>query len=160
MKIIRHMASFLLPVSALIVVPLLIEKDFSLRWLLTGIIGCLLIVSGLAVIVSTIRMFVRIGNGTLAPWDPTRKLVTGGLYGHVRNPMILAALLVLFGESILFSSYSIGIWAVLFFIINTIYFIFSEEPGLEKRFKTEYVEYKKHVPRWIPRIKPWHPGKE
>jgi len=73
--------------------------------------------------------------------------------------MILGVLFVLCGESILFTSSSIGIWAVLFFIINTVYFIFSEEPGLEKRFGMEYVEYKMHVPRWIPRIKPWYPGK-
>jgi protein-S-isoprenylcysteine O-methyltransferase Ste14 len=48
-------------------------------------------------------------------------------------------------------------WAILVFIINTVYFIFSEEPGLQKRFGEEYVEYKKNVPRWIPRLKPWKP---
>lgn len=160
MKIIRHMVSFLLPLFALIVVPLVVEKDYSLRFLWTNIIGGLFIGLGLTVLVLTIRMFIRIGNGTLAPWDPTRKLVTIGLYRHVRNPMILGALFVLCGESILFTSISIGIWAVLLFIINMLYFIFSEEPGLEKRLGTEYVEYKKHVPRWIPRIKPWYPGKK
>ena len=35
--------------------------------------------------------------------------------------------------------------------------ITSEEPGLEKRFGAEYVEYKRNVPRWIPRLKPWRP---
>lgn len=160
MKIIRHMVSFLLPIFALIVVPLLIEKDYSLLWLWTNIIGGLLIGLGLTVLFFTIRMFIRIGNGTLAPWDPTRNLVTSSLYGHVRNPMILGVLIVLCGESILFTSSSIEIWAALFLIINTVYFIFSEEPGLKKRFGMEYVEYKKHVPRWIPTIKPWYPEKE
>jgi protein-S-isoprenylcysteine O-methyltransferase Ste14 len=31
----------------------------------------------------------------------------------------------------------------------------SEEPGLFKRFSQAYAIYKRHVPRWIPRLKPW-----
>ena len=31
----------------------------------------------------------------------------------------------------------------------------SEEPGLSKRFGEAYAIYKRHVPRWIPRLKPW-----
>ncbi len=72
--------------------------------------------------------------------------------------MILGVFTVLVGEAIIFTSLSIGIWAIAFFIINTVYFIISEEPGLVQRFGTEYTEYKKNVPRWIPRMKPWLPG--
>jgi protein-S-isoprenylcysteine O-methyltransferase Ste14 len=72
--------------------------------------------------------------------------------------MILSVILIVAGEAILFASYLLGLLAVLFFVVNTIYFIVSEEPGLEKRFGVEYVEYKKHVPRWIPRFSPWHPN--
>ena len=97
------------------------------------------------------------GEGTLAPWMPTKKLVISGLYRYVRNPMILGVLLVLWGESILFCSYRIAIWLVVFFIINHLYFSLFEEPGLIKRFGREYVEYKKNVRRWIPRLKPWYP---
>jgi protein-S-isoprenylcysteine O-methyltransferase Ste14 len=71
--------------------------------------------------------------------------------------MILGVLLVLCGESILFRSYRIAIWLVVFSIINHVYFLLSEEPGLIKRLGREYVEYKKNVPRWIPRLKPWYP---
>jgi protein-S-isoprenylcysteine O-methyltransferase Ste14 len=52
----------------------------------------------------------------------------------------------------------LGLIAFLFFAINHVYFILSEEPGLEKRFGQEYLEYKKNVPRWIPRLKPWNQG--
>jgi protein-S-isoprenylcysteine O-methyltransferase Ste14 len=62
---------------------------------------------------------------------------------------------MLVGESIMFASYGIALFATLNFVINTIYFIFSEEPGLEKRFGEEYVEYKKNVPRWVPRFRRW-----
>jgi protein-S-isoprenylcysteine O-methyltransferase Ste14 len=102
-------------------------------------------------------MFIMIGNGTIMPWDPTRKLITASLYGHVRNPMILSLITMLVGESIMFASYGIALFAILNFVINTIYFIFSEEPGLEKRFGEEYVEYKNNVPRWVPRLRPWRP---
>ena len=112
---------------------------------------------GLFIMAQTILTFIRIGKGTLAPWSPTRKLIVGGMYAYVRNPMILGVLTVLLGESLLLSSRPILIWAVLFLLINTVYFILLEEPGLEKRFGDEYREYKRNVPRWIPRRKPWKP---
>lgn len=160
MKILRHLASFILPATVLIFVPVFIEDDFRLMWCWSTILGGILMCTGLLIIILTIRMFILIGKGTLAPWDPTRKLVTGSLYGYVRNPMILGVFTMLVGEGVLFTSVNITVWAIAFFIINTIYFIFSEEPGLKKRFGNEYDEYKKNVPRWIPRMKPWHPIKE
>ena len=112
---------------------------------------------GLVLFIATVRMLFLIGRGTIMPWDPTRKLVVGSLYSHVRNPMILSLLILLVGEALLFASYWIGVLAIVFFVINSLYFTFSEEPGLVNRFGEEYVEYRKNVPRWIPRLKPWHP---
>jgi len=108
----------------------------------------------------TISTFIRIGKGTLAPWSPTRKLVIGGMYGHVRNPMIIGVLIVLIGESIAILSLNIFIWAGIFFITNNFFFVLYEEPNLEKRFGTEYQKYKKNVPRWIPRLKTFVPDSE
>ena len=71
--------------------------------------------------------------------------------------MILGVLIVLLGEALIISSENILIWTGSFFMINTIYFIIYEEPNLEKRFGTEYREYKKHVSMWIPRRIPYHP---
>jgi len=96
----------------------------------------------------------------LAPWSPTRKLVTNGIYAYVRNPMILGVFIVLIGESLTFHSINIFAWALVFFIINSIYFIVSEEPGLANRFGREYLEYKQNVPRWIPRLNPWMPSQK
>jgi protein-S-isoprenylcysteine O-methyltransferase Ste14 len=50
-------------------------------------------------------------------------------------------------------------WFLLAFGVNHVYFITSEEPGLYKRFGDEYLEYKKNVPRWIPRLTPWSRAK-
>ncbi len=157
MKIVRHLVSFILPVTVLIIIPWFIEDDYHLEGLRSIIPGIIFICVGILVIIKTIQVFIMIGKGTLAPWDPTRNIVTVSLYGYVRNPMILGVFIVLIGESITFTSLSIAVWTIAFFIINTVYFIVSEEPGLEKRFGKEYIEYKNNVPRWIPRLKPWIP---
>ena len=47
---------------------------------------------------SGIRLFVTVGKGTLAPWEPTQKLVVQRVYSHVRNPMISGVLFSLLGE--------------------------------------------------------------
>lgn len=155
--ILQHLVSLLLPFTVLIIVPLLIEPHMVPTSGFQLVVGLVVVLLGLFVMAQTILTFIRIGQGTLAPWSPTRKLVVGGMYGYVRNPMILGVITVLLGESITFGSMSILTWAALVFLINTVYFIFSEEPGLEKRFGDEYREYKRKVPRWIPRLRPWKP---
>ena len=70
----------------------------------------------------------------------------------IRNPMIGAVLLILFGESILFSSVVLFLWSVFFLVGNILYFHFSEEPALVKRFGVSYIEYKNSVPMIIPCI--------
>ena len=122
------------------------------------IIGAGLWLIGLGLLIATVRMFILIGRGTIMPWDPTRKLITGSLYGYVRNPMILGVLILQIGAAVMCASRGVAGLTVIFFVVNTVYFIYSEEPGLAKRFGAEYVEYKQHVPRWLPRLKPWRPG--
>ncbi len=155
-NLLKQIGSFILPVTVLVFVPLWIEKN---RIVHTGahlFTGLILILLGLIIMGLTISSFIRIGKGTLAPWSPTKKLVITGLYRYVRNPMILGVLIVLIGEALSLWSKGILIWAGSFFIINTIYFIISEEPDLEKRFGDEYREYKKHVSRWLPRLTPYY----
>lgn len=100
-------------------------------------------------------LFLNVGKGTLAPWDPTQELVASGPYAYVRNPMITGVVLILLAESLIFYSSALCIWAIVFACVNIIYFILSEEPGLRKRFGKEYEEYCKNVPRIVPRLTPW-----
>jgi len=160
----RHLSSFIAPVVVCLLLPYLILRSeqgsplprvaISISLFILGLVFCLV---GLVLFITCVRMFILIGQGTIMPWDPTRKLITGSLYGRVRNPMILSVIIIAVGEAALFASVGIALLALFFFFMNTIYFIFSEEPGLEKRFGVEYIEYKKNVPRWIPRLKPWRP---
>jgi len=69
--------------------------------------------------------------------------------------MITGALLLLLAETLLLQSWPVFLWLVGFYILNSIYFPLFEEKSLGKRFGVDYLEYKKHVPRWIPRLKPW-----
>lgn len=113
--------------------------------------------TGLFLGIWTAKLFITMGQGTPAPWDPPQKLVVMGPYRHVRNPMISGVLFMLAGEALLVQSWPIAAWALLFFSANCIYFPLSEEKGLERRFGEAYRVYKQNVPRWVPRVTPWRP---
>jgi protein-S-isoprenylcysteine O-methyltransferase Ste14 len=67
--------------------------------------------------------------------------------------MILGVIIMVLGEALAAWSWRILVWAAIVFLVNTIYFTLSEEPGLERRFGAEYRRYKHNVPRWIPRFR-------
>lgn len=165
MRILRHLLSILiLPFTMVVVIP---------RWLYTtrgsadalwhgaalaGVArvgGALLFAAGFALFAWCVSLFARVGRGTLAPWDPTQRLVVVGPYRHVRNPMISGVLAMIAGEALFLCSRAIAWWLATFWIINVVYFILLEEPGLVDRFGGDYRRYKAAVPRWIPRRTPW-----
>jgi protein-S-isoprenylcysteine O-methyltransferase Ste14 len=119
------------------------------------IVGVVLLLAGVALLLWCIRLFGRVGRGTLAPWDPTRRLVVSGPYRYVRNPMISAVAATLLGEAAALVSPRLVLWCVSFIVVNHIYFLASEEPGLRRRFGAQYERYRRAVPRWIPQRRPW-----
>lgn len=131
----------------------LLDLDHGEMWL----IGILIFIPGFLLFILSIRLFHKIGNGTLAPWKPTQKLVVKSLYAYMRNPMISGVLLLLLSESLFYNSMAVFLWLVFFFVTCHLYFVLSEEPGLVKRFGKEYEDYVLNVPRWIPRLKAWKP---
>lgn len=153
----KHVSALLLPITVLLVIPSFIQHELNMPGGIIPLFGILLMLAGYFLLAVTISIFAGPGAGTLAPWSPPQHLVTHGLYAHVRNPMIVGVLLVLLGESLVFESWAIFGWFLLFFVINNVYFSLSEEPGLQKRFGDEYGAYKRNVPRWIPRRSPWQP---
>ena len=163
MTVLRHMLSILLlPATVTILVPSLLYSGRA-AWpapiqIASTIAGVAALGVGLALFVSTVSMFARKGRGTLAPWDPPKRLVVAGVYRHVRNPMISGVLFVLLGEALVFRSTELLVWFLTFFAVNAVYIPAFEERGLERRFGDEYCEYKRNVPRWVPRLSPWNPG--
>jgi protein-S-isoprenylcysteine O-methyltransferase Ste14 len=69
--------------------------------------------------------------------------------------MISGVILILLGEALVLLSTSHMWWVLIFFGINAVYIPLLEEPQLESRFGDSYVEYRRHVPRLIPRLRPW-----
>jgi len=121
------------------------------------LVGAASIGLGLYMLATTIGYFMRVGLGTLAPWDPPERLVVEGPYRHVRNPMISGMLFILLGEALASGSPGIVSWWALLSGVNALYIPLSEEPGLLKRFGHPYQAYRDNVPRWIPRRRPWRP---
>ena len=157
-------AILLLPCTVTIVVPALIlwwtgdANGWGLEGALAALpvlLGIALLAVGLVLVVWTIRLFSQVGEGTLAPWDPTAKLVVGGPYRHVRNPMISGVAFVLAGEAVLLGSPPLALWFAAVVVVNAVYLPLVEEPGLRRRFGEDYELYAANVPRWLPRIRPW-----
>jgi protein-S-isoprenylcysteine O-methyltransferase Ste14 len=120
-------------------------------------LGVGLLALGLVLFVASLRRFATEGEGTLAPWDPPSRLVVHGPYRYVRNPMISGVVLVLFGEAAVLLSRPHLSWALLFLGINAVYIPLMEEPLLAARFGDAYRTYCRHVPRLLPRWRPWDP---
>jgi hypothetical protein len=105
------------------------------------VLGGILLCLGLVLMVATIRLFVTVGKGTLAPWNPPQRLA--GVF------------LVLLGEAVLAASLPVLGWFAAFVVVNAVYIPFAEEPGLVKRFGSDYLTYKQNVPRWVPGLRGW-----
>jgi len=122
------------------------------------ILAAALILLGVAPGIESARRFVFVGRGTLMPTVPTEHLVVTGFYRYVRNPMYTGVLFALIGEAMLFESRALlieiaGVWLAVHLFV-----CFYEEPTLTRRYSTDYLRYKQHVPRWLPRITPWQDG--
>jgi protein-S-isoprenylcysteine O-methyltransferase Ste14 len=162
----RHLLSIAaLPFTIAVVVPVWIARrnGISLQWPATGLdlmlaaAGVVALAVGLSLFVASLRRFESDGDGTLAPWDPPRRLVVRGPYRYVRNPMISGVIFVLLGEACLLRSWRHLVWMLIFVLMNVTWIPLYEEPHLEGLFGDDYREYKGHVRRFLPRVRPWEP---
>ena len=152
----KKLISYLLPITALGIVPAVIFCLGGLpftKYLPLIIFGALIMLAGLVLLIWSIRKMEKCGKGTLAPWTPASVLITDGPYRYIRNPMISGVVYCLFGMWMVAWNHWIIVWALFFFIGNTIYFKLFEERGLLRQFGDEYNEYRKKTPMWLPRFK-------
>ena len=135
-------------------------------WRLTGweagttwpplqLLGALLLVAGVIVLVDAFARFVVEGIGTPAPVAPTQRLVVGGLYRHVRNPMYLAVGATIVGQALLLGRPILLLYAVAFAAVVFAFVRLYEEPTLARQFGAQYEDYRRAVPSWWPRLRPW-----
>jgi protein-S-isoprenylcysteine O-methyltransferase Ste14 len=116
------------------------------RW-----IGVAMILLALPVLADFLLRFVREGHGTPLPLAPPRRLVTGGVFRYVRNPGYLAAIVALLGQALLLGSGPILIYAGAMALAFHLFVRWVEEPALHRIFGAAYDDYRRQVPRWLPR---------
>jgi protein-S-isoprenylcysteine O-methyltransferase Ste14 len=111
------------------------------------VFGAILIAAGLALVSSARRAFVSAGTN-VEPWKPSIALVTGGIFGRLRNPMYVGGLLVLAGLSILLASD----WMMVLTIVSAPVLHYGvvkrEERYLTAKFGEPYLRYMASVPRY------------
>ena len=137
-------------------------------WLLTGwrhdehvgvldVAGSVVSLAGLVVAVAAFVQFVREGRGTPAPVAPTQELVVGGLYRYVRNPMYVAVASMIAGQALIFRSVPVLIWLAVFLAAVVSFVTWYEEPTLRRTYGESFDRYRRAVPGWWPRLRPWRP---
>ena len=142
-------------------------------WLLTGwqvldpvppywapirVLGAILLVAGLIVLVQAFVRFVVEGLGTPSPIAAPERLVVGGLYHYVRNPMYVAVLAAIVGQALLLGQLGLLLYAAALWLISAGFVRWYEEPTLTRRFGADYEAYRRAVPAWWPRLRLWKPS--
>lgn len=137
-----------LPWLAHRLLPLELPLPLGVRtWLAGG-----LAVAGITIWIACLDSFSRHGRGTPLPTDAPRHLVTRGLFRRMRNPIMAAEVLVIWGIALFLTSLGATLYAIAISVVAHIMVVQIEEPELRRRFGQSYLEYCRDVPRWFPRM--------
>jgi protein-S-isoprenylcysteine O-methyltransferase Ste14 len=126
----------------------------------TRAFGGVLVVSGAAGLVDSFVRFALQGRGTPAPIAPPADLVVTGLYRYARNPMYISVLSAIAGQALLFGDVELLNYSGIVWVLAHTFVVAYEERALRARFGRSYDAYRSHVPRWVPRLRPWIPPAE
>jgi protein-S-isoprenylcysteine O-methyltransferase Ste14 len=144
------------PGTVIVWVPYVLTGDWTVapplfpgaRWL-----GGLLIAAGLPIFGDFLVRFVRDGMGTPAPIAPPRELVVRGTFRYCRNPGYVGVIALIAGQAFIFGAASVLIYAACAWLVFHLFVRLYEEPDLRRRFGSTYEDYRRQVPRWIPRFR-------
>jgi protein-S-isoprenylcysteine O-methyltransferase Ste14 len=129
-------------------------------WAPLRVLGFLLIAAGAAVLVHAFTRFVMQGLGTPAPVAPTAHLVVSGPYRYVRNPMYVAVVAVIAGQALLLWQPVLLPYAAVVAVAVVLFVLGYEQPMLRRQFGSSYEVYRRAVPAWWPRLRPWRPERD
>lgn len=127
-------------------------------WAALRVVGVVALVAGAFVLVLSFARFVIEGVGTPAPPAPTEHLVVGGLYRFVRNPMYIAVVATVMGQGLLLWQPVLFLYTLCLCVLFACFVHWYEEPRLARQFGDQYEAYRRAVPAWIPRLRPWRPS--
>jgi len=125
---------------------------------LAHLIGVSVFLAGFMIGATSIWQLYSYGSGMprgdVVEEHQSSRLVTRGLYGYTRNPMLPGSGLVFSGVGLYFGSFSMAfVLSPLFVAVVSLWIKKKEEPKLVKRFGQEYLEYREKTPFLIPRIR-------
>jgi protein-S-isoprenylcysteine O-methyltransferase Ste14 len=126
-------------------------------WAPVQVLGVILLATGVVVLVQAFVRFVVEGLGTPVPIAAPERLVVGGTYRHVRNPMYVAVLAIIVGQALLLGRLGLLLYAAVVWLPTAAFVRWYEEPTLTRRFGADYQAYRRAVPAWWPRLRPWEP---
>ena len=120
-------------------------------------LGAALLAVAVVVLVRNFVRFVVEGRGTPSPTLQTERLVVGGDYRFVRNPMYLAVIAAILGQAMIFGSLALLLYALAVWAIMATFVRWYEEPLLQNRYGEQYKRYRRGVRAWVPRLHAWRP---
>ena len=121
------------------------------------IAGVALTLAGLFLLLDSFARFALEGLGTPAPVAPPKHLVVTGLYRYVRNPMYVGVVSAIVGQALLLGNEELFVYGAVMWLLFHAFVLIYEEPTLKNTFRSEYDRFCANVPRWLPRLTPWHP---
>ena len=127
-------------------------------WAPMRVLGGILLVAGLIALIRAFVRFVMEGLGTPAPIAAPERLVVGGVYRYVRNPMYVAVLAAIVGQALLLGRLGLLLYAAAAWLLVAGFVRWYEVPTLTRRFGEDYEAYRRAVPAWCPRLCPWEPA--
>lgn len=136
------------------VIPYMIAKNSFKAALASAFVprqglGILVCLAGVIIVMHCVTRFATDGFGTLSPADPTRRLVTSGLYRWSRNPMYVGVMMILAGEAVFSGSVYLLLYAAGIFVLFHLFILYREEPRLRRDFGQSYETYCSKVRRWV-----------
>src|SRR5207245_6941994 len=122
----------------------------SVRWTIDGVLGAGFFVICWVVIFCTYLCWSSIfaGHGVLRG----HRLITTGAYGVVRHPVYLGAIVIWVGLALAFTHLVTFALAALYVIPIYLLYLRSEEAMMLESFGDQYRDYRRRVPRLLPRF--------
>jgi protein-S-isoprenylcysteine O-methyltransferase Ste14 len=122
------------------------------RW--QFVVAALALAPPAAMAFHAVREFVAHG-GTPVPFDPPTRLVTTGPYAYVANPMQVSMTLLLVGWGALLWSPGVIAAAAMVVVFSAGVARRYEDDELDARFGEAWRAYRREVPNWRPRWRPY-----
>ena len=141
---------YVIPQFLMKLVKIKTEDGFGIPWVET--VGIVIMWSGTALAIWCAALMFRFGKGTFFVTSAPKKIMTRNIFGIVRNPMMWALYIIVFGEILTFGHFILIVWLIAMMRIIFLIVANYEEPQLERRFGDSWKEYCEKVPAWIPRF--------